>query len=97
LQHDKKSDHCSKCRMKKDQSNKGCCKNENKVIKITTDQKADINLYQAFQVSFVTLASPVIELTVPFDSSLTDKIAVSHAPPLNGDTGIYLLNCVFRI
>ena len=99
LWHENKNGKCGGCGMPKSQkkTNKSCCKDEQKSIKIVNDQKATANEYQILQASFNTVASSFIELPVGVISPVIDKSQVSHSPPRSSEAGIYLLNCVFRI
>lgn len=92
------SHKCSKCGMEKSSPNKkGCCKDEQKQVKLQNDQKlteASINLMllssQAAPAGFNAFASePLL--------SITHKFPVSHAPPRKGVVETYLMNCNFRI
>jgi hypothetical protein len=89
---------CGGCGMeKKDEKDKGCCKDELKFIKNTTDQKtpeATLLLFQSFSV-----ALPVTFFEIPGNkySSVTEDYPISHAPPLIEDIPVYLRNCVFLI
>lgn len=99
LGQNEKSDRCSKCGMMKMQSEKKkhCCKDESTTIKIVNDQKTATNNFDLPHLSLVAISSLFIELNTTLFSSVSKKTPVSHAPPRNDNTGIYLLNCVFRI
>ena len=99
LWHENKDGKCSRCGMPKSQkkTNKGCCKDEQKSIKIVNDQKATANEYQDLQTIFNTVASSFIELPAGILSPVIYKNQVSHSPPRSSIAEIYLLNRVFRI
>ena len=99
LWHENKNSRCGSCGMPKSHKNtsKGCCKDEQKSIKIVNDQKATANESQILKVSFNSVASSFIELHVGVISPVIDKGQVSHSPPRSSIAGIYLLNRVFRI
>ncbi|HTF31220.1 MAG TPA: hypothetical protein VK625_20330 [Flavitalea sp.] len=91
-------DDCSNCGMTKEQKKeaKGCCKDERKQIKLTTDHKAidDLQLIYKLQGTI----SPVhFELPPVYFSSISYENAMGHAPPGNAAPPIYLVNCTFRI
>lgn len=87
---------CSKCGMSKEDS-KGCCKDEQKQVKLQTDQKTtetfslltsfssavDIFSFQKYEPGFYTIACI--------------KLPGANAPPDYGSISLYLRNNVFRI
>jgi glutaredoxin len=82
--------HCGK-------QSKGCCKDEQKQVKIEKDQKtADVgfNLVKPIlQIAYhATFDLPAIEFNSP-----TLVHPSSHAPPQTGNNSLFLFNCVFRI
>src|SRR4030095_7927580 len=85
-------DKCDKCGMKKDD---GCCKDENKFVKNSVDQKATESSIEILQLLTATAPVPVFNISA-FYSSIVHKYPVSHAPPISGRE-IYIRNCVFRI
>ena len=82
-------DQCGECGMEKDG---GCCKDEQKLVKNTTDQKIGGSTIQLIPV--VTSGSFINFSEIVYACSFTRKHPVSHAPPGNE---IYLRNCIFRI
>ena len=82
--------HCGK-------QSKGCCKDEQKQVKIEKDQKtADVGFnvvkpilqiafYTTFELSSIDFTSPTLEHPS------------THAPPQTGNNSLFLFNCVFRI
>ena len=95
---------CSFCGMKMkvngdhsvEQTN-GCCKDEQKFIKIEKDQKASVigyNLLKHFndQISCSAEGTSVYNIISP-----VLEYPTSHAPPLNEKVPVFIRNCVFRI
>jgi hypothetical protein len=90
------SKECSKCGMEKTHSDKGCCHDENKLLKIQDDQKAN---YVSLEILKLSVATPVIidrsvTYLLPEKSELLPK---TNAPPLINDGDLCIRNCVFRI
>lgn len=82
--------------MEKKNSDKGCCHDENKLIKIQDDQKAN---YVSLEILKLAVAAPIvvdhsITYLLPQQNELLPK---SNAPPLTGDIDLYIRNNVFRI
>ena len=84
-------DQCGKCGMEKDGD---CCKDEQKLVKNTTDQKIAESANQLIPVT--TSGSFVNVSEIVFACSFTGKHPVIHAPP-GSSNEIYLRNCIFRI
>lgn len=85
-------DKCDKCGMEKDG---GCCKDEQKFVKNSVDQKVTESSFEAIR--FLPATSPVAGFNISeFNSSIVDKYPVSHAPPIRGSK-IHIRNCLFRI
>jgi hypothetical protein len=91
------SSECSKCGMQKNHgpAENGCCKDEQKVLKNSNDQKLTQSaVYLIHATSVPHLIShnelPAINL------SLTRRNPISHAPP-HGQIAIYISNRVFLI
>lgn len=90
------SKECSKCGMEKTHSDKGCCHDENKLLKIQDDQKASL---VSLEVLNLSVAAPVIVdhsaacLFLPKN----DLLPKSNAPPLKDDLDLCIRNCIFRI
>lgn len=92
---DNHTDNCDDCGMPK-RDNKGCCKDEIKVLKLqishTTPQV--LTAGPSFIPSLPLV--PVNFLVPPLFTSTEKASSVAHSPPLSlQDT--YLRNCVFRI
>lgn len=89
---------CGKCGMdKSDEKDNGCCKDEQKQVKLETDhQKAGL-------VGFIKiLAAPVISTPVPDFNfkpflQITESDTTCYAPPDIGYLALHVLHCVFLI
>ena len=90
---DKEGDSCDKCGMKKDGN---CCKDEQKFIKNTVDQKTSESAIQLMQIVASGLPVVFVDDAERYTSSLIE-ISPINAPPLFSDVGLNILNCVFRI
>lgn len=90
-----KTDKCSTCGMSKSKK-KGCCKEENKIIKIEKDQRVTDLSYKLSQPLTAVLISPIISLSSILPSGITENKPVSNSPPAQMQVPLYLLNCVFR-
>lgn len=88
------SKKCSTCGMDKKKSH-GCCKDETKQLHLEQDQQRSAKILEITNLP-VSLPAYVIsaDLFLPSSSTLTP---VSHAPPERPVTGVFLLNCNFRI
>ena len=91
-----KEKKCGKCGMEKKQNeDNGCCKDEQKWIKIDDDQKVDTSQIEISKLQLAVIAF------VFFNSNLfaqdNHPLAESKAPLRSCELPTYLLNCVFRI
>jgi hypothetical protein len=75
----------------------GCCKNEQKYVKLDNDQKISEISLQLIQLSHFNLAFWYSEVPVFKIASITEENPVSHAPPQIGKVATYIRNCSFRI
>lgn len=88
---------CKICKAPKKSSGKSCCKDDYKQAKVDKSQKTSTTVYQ-FQP--LTALQPdktnwnLAYVPVPLE---TGKASLSHAPPLIGDTPVFIRNCTFRI
>lgn len=91
-----KSKECSKCGMEKMHSDKGCCHDESKLLKIQDDQKAN---YVSLEISKLSVAAPVlIDHTIAYTlTKINELLPQSNAPPRSSGVDVYVRNCVFRI
>ena len=86
---------CSNCGMHKEDS-KGCCKDEQKQVKLDEEQKITNVFTSAFSCPIEISVLPVDHYTF-VTSSVAITCPVSHAPPDKAPIPVYLSNCVFRI
>lgn len=92
-------DECGSCGMKKSQSNKGCCKDEHKQIKIESKHFASEFAFKAAQAVSIALPPVVYSFyPAPHFTALAEAQPVSHGPPDKGSgLPLYKRNRVFRI
>jgi hypothetical protein len=90
-----RADSCGKCGMHVEDSN-GCCRDEVKVVKLSTDHFA-AQVLASF--ASATAAMPVHTeyLILPFYNFSGIKETIAHSPPLPDKQDTYLQNCVFRL
>lgn len=90
---------CGACGMSKDKSSeKDCCKEEHKELKLEKDHKAATELsYKYLQ----ELPAILLRVDVLHPIKTLTNIAIdypfSHAPPSKAYDIIYMLNCIYRI
>lgn len=92
--------HCSHCGMDKKSSKNGCCKDEHKIIKSTTDQVIVKNVSAKFQLSDYTLPirQGLLYSSIRISYYNPNWILKAHAPPLiASDCPIYILTGNFRV
>lgn len=99
-----KKQSCTYCGMSKSTSDKhcgkeskGCCKDEQKQVKLDNDQKiSEATIYIA-QLLVETVTSAFSNYSFEYVSSLTEKFPVVNAPPRAWNVSLFVRNCVFRI
>jgi len=89
------NDKCGKCGMTEEEG-KGCCKDEQKLVKLTTDHNlsvipADITIF-----AIPAIVPPVFSFNEVILHSLATTFPASHAPPDIGKSR-NIMHCVFRI
>jgi hypothetical protein len=92
-----KSKECSKCGMEKtEKSDKGCCHDESKLLKVQDDQKANSLSLEIYK---LPVAAPAINnhTVVYLLPEINGVLPHSNAPPRSSGTDICIYNCVFRI
>lgn len=92
-----KSKECSKCGMEKtEKSDKGCCHDESKLLKVQDDQKAN---HLSLEIYKLPVAAPVISnhAVVCTITGINGVLPHSNAPPRSSGTDICIYNCTFRI
>jgi hypothetical protein len=96
LWHKKDNGRCSKCGMAKSFSKDGCCKDENKLVKIEKDQRV---AEAAFSMQLLSVAVIVTFAETPvvpvFPVTLENHF--NHSPPQNNGVALYIRNCIFLI
>lgn len=90
----KSSDKCGKCPMSK-KSNKGCCHDEQKIIKIDKAQQTSEASFTFLHISAVQPKENIYTISF-LRSPLFISNNLSHAPPRE-QVANYIFNCVFRI
>lgn len=95
---EQKGKACGKCGMTKTEkkNKKGCCKDEQKLVKSTIDQKTAESVYQSMQLVATAVPVSVFQVPVISFSSVTEENPTSNAPP-ESSVAVYLSNRVFRI
>lgn len=93
-----KSKTCGKCGMEKsEEKDNGCCKDEHKFVKNTTDQKIVESSFQFAAFAGVAIVPDHPELLSIRLSSLTEENPRSNAPPRSSDVAVYILKRTFLI
>jgi hypothetical protein len=98
------SKDCTFCGMPKNsktvhcQSSKnGCCKDEQKHVKVDKDQKATESAYKFVSLSFETVAGNFVSLPDSYVASHIVGYPTTNAPPDHNKVPVFLRNCNFRI
>jgi hypothetical protein len=76
---------------------KGCCKDEQKIIKIEKDQKNSEPAFQFTNVYTDVITPDYATLSIGRIPSIVEDYPTAHAPPRRRGTPIFILNCNFRI
>lgn len=76
---------------------KGCCKDEQKQVKLQNDQKVTESSINLMQLSSQVTSIGFEEYSCEPLQSITHKFPVTHAPPLHQKVPDYLFNCIFLI
>ena len=92
----KSKSKCGSCGMEK-RGHKGCCNDEQKMLKVDKDQKVSESAFQFLSISSVAIAVIHIELPLIYSSTLVTDNPTAHAPPRLGGVPIFILNRNFRI
>lgn len=92
------SSTCGKCGMEKTaKKGNGCCKDEHKFVKNTTDQKTAEAGLQIMQFVATSLPVSFIEIPAAGFTSVTEENPLTNAPPRSYTVAVYIRNCVFLI
>jgi hypothetical protein len=76
---------------------KGCCRDEVKIIKMETDQKAASHIVFELPALDDLVYLPSQFITASFINVKETRHYQNHSPPLLTEQDTYLQNCVFRI
>ncbi len=89
---------CPECGMEKELLKaKGCCSDEQQMIKMAADQKAAQSSFQAINFFDVALPAALVEVPQVHIASITEANPVGNAPPDAAGVPIYIRNRDFRI
>lgn len=87
------STKCENCGMEEsDTKDNGCCKDENKFVKNISEQKITESVSINFTLTILDLPLSLFSLSDIFYISSSEEYPISHAPPRNCKTPVYLLN-----
>ena len=75
---------------------KGCCKDEQKQVKIEKDQKATENNFDFSKASFQPITISPLDINVNYTATCL-KYPVSNSPPRTSSILLFIRNCVFLI
>ena len=92
-----KSNKCGACGMLKARSKKGCCKDEQKQVKLNTDQKIVDYFLKLIPISYTAILPNYITYQENLIPTLIEEYPIANGPPLRQTVPIFILNCVFRI
>lgn len=93
----KESKTCGNCGMEKsNEKDNGCCKDEHKFVKSSSDQKVVESSFQLMEVMGTAFISEYAKLPSLQLTSVTEENPVSNAPP-RSSIAVYILNRTFLI
>jgi hypothetical protein len=92
---DATAEKCPKCGMNK-ASDKGCCKDEHKQLKIDDQKLIDAN-GSLVHLTSVAVITSWFELSFAYFPSKTEEHTRTNAPFQAQGVPLYIYNCVFRI
>lgn len=93
----KDSGVCGKCGMEKNSSEEnGCCKDEQKQVKLDNDHNASAG-YKHLQTTPIATGHNFPEASLSVNDNISKKIPLSHAPLRCCSIADYILYCIFRI
>lgn len=94
----KESNTCGSCGMKTGEAKeKGCCKDEFKFVKNSTDLKIVESSFQLMGIMGTAFIPEYAELPSIQISSVTEENPVSNAPPRSNAVAVYILHRTFLI
>ncbi len=89
-------ENCTKCGMS-DTESKGCCSDEERTLKLDTDQKVVKLAHQLPQNTSIALTHYFSETSFVCVFSGTDEPLFKRAAPLRQNLPLFIRHCVFRI
>lgn len=93
-----KNNSCGNCGMEKSsEKDNGCCKDEQKFIKNTADQKIAETSFQFKTIFSEAIVQSYPELPIIQIASITEENPISHAPPRTQGVAVYILYHTFLI
>lgn len=93
-----RSKTCGSCGMEKsNEEDNGCCKDEQKFLKNTADQKIAETSFEFKSIFSEAVTQCCTELPVIQIASITEENPISHAPPRTHGVAVYILNQTFLI
>lgn len=97
IDNNSKDNHeCSYCGMTKTAGN-GCCKDEQKIVKIDQVHHAAHIVFELLQPISTDIAFSLYHLDILTYPETKNELALNHAPPLHRSCAIYIQNRNFRI
>ena len=75
---------------------KGCCKDEQKQVRIEKDQKATENNFDFSKILFQPITISPVYINANYTATHLEY-PVSNSPPRTGAIPLFVRNCVFRI
>ena len=93
---DKSDAKCSFCGMHKG-GHKGCCHDEQKLVKIQNDQKITGQAFQLHNIYSLTTVVQSANYSIIYSSSIGIKNPSANSPPRSGAVPVFILNCNFLI
>ena len=76
---------------------KGCCKDDQKHVKLVDDQKPSVTAFKFAKIPGEFISSVFSDHSFEYVSSIHEEYPVNHAPPRQSGIPIFILNCVYRI
>ena len=94
--------YCGMARSKTDQhcekENKGCCKDEQRFVKLENDQKISDASFKFLQISPDSNTAGYLICSFKYGSTLiSEEFLVINSPPQTGNISLFVRNCIFRI
>ena len=87
---------CGKCGMEK-KTNTGCCQDEHKFFKSSSDQKITESAFNDIQIIAAVLPAPFFPVSDVVLPRITEENPRGHSPPLLHGISIYIFTCDYRI